>query len=102
MISLKSIIHWELWHHSKYKTNNLDTEYKFKREQNNMNNIEVCLGVGTDQLFPDYTTIESQVDSKKRDQSEILSNKKQVKQIGDLIRFDQEIGFYDDLPHGDE
>ena len=63
---LRSIIDWDLWQKLKVKDYSINTEYMFKKEKNQMKTIEVCVGVGLNQLFPEYVTIEIPQEKKPR------------------------------------
>lgn len=93
---LKSIINWELWYKLKAKSHSIDTEYTFKKERNKMKTIEVCVGVGLNQFFPEYITIEIPQESKKN------TSAKREKHLIEMMKLDQELGLYDELPHGEE
>lgn len=57
-MTLLSILNWELWHKIKGADFKIKKEYDFRRPMEKNNTIEVCLGVGLDQLFPEYIKIE--------------------------------------------
>jgi hypothetical protein len=63
---LRSIINWELWQQLNAKDRIITTEYTFKKERNKMKTIEVCVGVGLNQFFPEYVTIEIPQEKKPR------------------------------------
>lgn len=95
MMLLRSIINWELWHQLKLTSNKIETNYTFKKEKRmSTKTIEVCVGVGMNQLFPEYITIE--IPKKK------VSKKKREELLTEIIKLDQELGLYDELPHGEE
>jgi hypothetical protein len=74
---LRSIIDWELWHQLKSKDFKIETEYTFKKEKRmSTKTIEVCVGVGMNQLFPEYITIEIPKEPKKRKKAS--SKKKEI------------------------
>ena len=58
--------------------------------------IEVCLGVGMNQLFPEYITIEIPQESKK------ITKAEREKLLAEIMKRDQELESYDDLPNGKE
>ena len=94
---IRSIINWELWHKLKGKDRKIDTEYLFKKEKRmGHKTIEVCLGVGMNQLFPEYITIEIPQESKK------ITKAEREKLLAEIMKRDQELGLYDDLPNGKE
>ena len=80
---VRSILDWELWHKINGKARELDTEYKFKKEEK-MKKIEVCLGVGTDQIFPERTIIEIPK----------LTKKQREKFLADMMKEDEALGLY--------
>ena len=92
---LRSIINWELWQQLNAKDHIITTEYTFKKERNKMKTIEVCVGVGLNQFFPEYVTIEIPQEKK-------VSKKKREELLTEIIKLDQELGRYDELPHGEE
>lgn len=53
-----SILDWELWHKIKGANFKIKKEYDFRRPMEKNNTIEVCLGVGLNQIFPEYIKIE--------------------------------------------
>jgi hypothetical protein len=58
MNRLKSILNWELWNQLRSRGFKIETEYIHKkRKKMSEKTIEVCLGVGMNQLFPEYTEI---------------------------------------------
>ena len=77
---MKSILNWDLWQRSR-PSRKIDTEYKHKKE-NFMEKFEVCLGVGLNQIFPEYITIELHEDVTQEDRVEILA---------EISKLDQEI-----------
>lgn len=94
---IKSIINWELWHKLKGKDCKIDTEYIFKKEKRmGHTTIEVCLGVGLNQIFPEYTKIEIPQLSKKEEYEE------RERRLAEMMKLDQDLGLYDDLSHGKE
>lgn len=94
---IRSIINWELWHKFKGKDRKIDTEYTFKKEKRmEHNTIEVCLGVGLNQIFPEYTKIEIPQLSKKEEYAE------RERRLAEMMKLDQDLGLYDELPHGEE
>ena len=58
--------------------------------------IEVCVGVGMNQLFPEYVKIEIPQESKK------ITKAEREKLLVEIMKRDQELGLYDDLPNGKE
>ena len=89
---IRSIINWELWHKLKGKDHKIDTEYAFKKEKRmGHKTIEVCLGVGMNQIFPEYTKIEIPQESKK------ITKAEREKLLVEIMQRDQELGLYDDL-----
>jgi hypothetical protein len=93
-MKIKSIINWELWYKFKVKEQRIDTEYKFKkREKMKGDSIEVCLGVGINQLFPEYVKIDIPQRSTREEYEE------REKLLAEMMKYDQDLGLYDDLPH---
>lgn len=94
---IRSIINWELWHKLKGNGRKIDTEYTFKKEKRmGTKTIEVCLGVGMNQIFPEYTKIEIPQSSKKEEYEE------REKILAEMMKHDQDLGLYDDLIHNNE
>jgi len=94
---LRSIINWELWHRLKSTSTKIETKYTFKKEKRmSTKTIEVCVGVGMNQLFPEYITIEIPQESKK------ITKAEREKLLAEIMERDQELGLYDDLPNGKE
>ena len=94
---IRSIINWELWHKLKGKDRKINTEYLFKKEKRMGHmTIEVCLGVGMNQIFPEYTKIEIPQLSKKEEHAE------RERRLAEMMKLDQDLGLYDELPHGEE
>ena len=55
---LNSIINWELWQKLKAQKAGIKTDYAFTEGKvKDVKTISVCLGVGINQIFPEYTTI---------------------------------------------
>lgn len=55
---LNSIINWELWQKLKAQKAGIKTEYAFTEGKvKDVKTINICLGVGMNQIFPEYTTI---------------------------------------------
>jgi hypothetical protein len=101
---IKSIITWELWHHLKSKKFKIETEYTFKKAKRmSTKTIEVCLGVGMNQIFPEYTRIEIPQEEESTKTPEELKKEyeEREKLLAEIMQRDQELGLYDDLPHGD-
>ena len=53
-----SILDWELWHKINGANFKIKKEYDFRKPMEKNNTIEVCLGVGLNQIFPEYIKIE--------------------------------------------
>jgi hypothetical protein len=57
-MTLLSILNWELWHKINGANFKIKKEYDFRKPMEKNNTIEVCLGVGLDQIFPEYIKID--------------------------------------------
>jgi len=101
-----SIINWELWQKVNGTKTKIKTEYdmvmknkkvkekpsldQLMRDAHNQK-IEVCVGIGTDQLTPEYVTVENI--ELKEIQEELLA---------EIMKRDQELGLYDTTMSTDE
>jgi hypothetical protein len=67
-MKIKSIINWDLWQKIKGKGFKIEKEYLHLKRKNSMKTLKICLGVGLDQLFPEYTVIQisDSIDSNKK------------------------------------
>jgi hypothetical protein len=94
---VRSIIDCELCHRLKSTSIKIDTEYTFKKEKRmSTKTIEVCVGVGMNQIFPEYITIEIPQESNK------ITKAEREKLLAEIMERDQELGLYNDLPNGKE
>jgi hypothetical protein len=73
-----SIINWDLWHMLHGTEKRISTKYLLKKE-NNMKTIEVCVGIGLNQFFPEYVTIEIPQDLEEEKPTRAKKPKSKVK-----------------------
>lgn len=82
-----SILDWDLWHRLKGGSRPLDTDYKFKKEEKMKTKIiEVCVGIGANQFFPEYV----------RAAVPVLTKKEREKLLANMMKGDVELGIYSD------
>lgn len=55
--------------------------------------IEICLGIGVNQLFPEYTKIEIPQRSIKEEYEE------RERLLAEITKFEQDVSIYDDPTH---